>query len=79
MYLLLNQKYFLDADDGTDDDGENEHLTENGDADMEKRFDPFVPEVLYPIYSSFDFCTRIISGHPAVSIFFLVRKLHFIL
>ncbi|KAL3651871.1 hypothetical protein CASFOL_004873 [Castilleja foliolosa] len=30
-------KFFLDADDGSDDEGQNEIMTENGDEDSEKR------------------------------------------
>lgn len=39
----IYQKYFLEADDGSDDDGQNENLAVDGDADAEKRSDSFIP------------------------------------
>lgn len=51
----MYQKYFLDADDGSDDDddGQNENLIDNEDADAEKRFCFLYPILTYLIFFQF--------------------------
>lgn len=53
----MYQKYFLDADDGSDDDddGQNENLIDNEDADAEKRFCFLYPILTYLIFFQFSF------------------------
>lgn len=39
----MQQKYFLEADDGTDDDEQNENQPDDEDVDAEKRSESLSP------------------------------------